>query len=189
MAWSLIPKEEKFFELIEAQATHNVAAAKAFREMARKWTRDIAPFDRLRDIEHEADVTCHEIYDRLNRTFVTPFDREDIRELAGELDTVTDLIESVGQRMFLYQIDKSTDDLVHLTDILWQATENVRKAISELKTPDKTRRIMDYCIEINRLENAGDHALGIAIGKLFSGKPDPLEVMKWKEIYETVEEA
>lgn len=189
MAWSLIPKEEKFFELFEEQAAHNVAAAKVFREMANKWSREVGSFDRLRDIEHEADITCHDIYDKLNRTFVTPFDREDIRELAGELDTVTDLIESVAQRMYLYQIDKSTEDLVQLTDILWQATENVRKAIKELQNPEKSRHVMDYCIEVNRLENAGDHALGVAIGKLFQGKPDPLEVMKWKEIYETVEEA
>ncbi|OGR94052.1 MAG: hypothetical protein A2V88_10110 [Elusimicrobia bacterium RBG_16_66_12] len=189
MAFNLIPKEEKFFELFEAQAAHNVAAAKVFRDMAQKWSRDLASFDRLRDIEHEADMTCHEIYDRLNRTFVTPFDREDIRELAGELDTVVDLIESVGQRMYLYQIDKSTDDLVRLTDILWQAAETVRKAVGELKTPEKSRRVMDYCIEVNRLENAGDQALGTAIGKLFQGKPDPLEVMKWKEIYETIEQA
>ena len=189
MAWTLIPKEEKFFELFEAQAVHSVAAAKLFREMALKWSRDNAPFDRLREIEQEADITCHDIYEKLNRTFVTPFDREDIRDLASELDTITDLIESVGQRMFLYQIDRSTDDLVQLTDILWQATENVRKAIAELQNPEKTRHVMDYCIEINRLENAGDYALGVAIGKLFQGKPDPLEVMKWKEIYETIEQA
>jgi predicted phosphate transport protein (TIGR00153 family) len=189
MAWNLIPKEEKFFELFEAQAAHNVAAAKVFREMALKWSRETASFDRLRDIEHEADMTCHEIYDKLNRTFVTPFDREDIRDLASELDTVTDLIESVGQRMYLYQIDKSNEDLVRLTDILWQCTETVRKAIAELQSPEKSRRVLDYCIEVNRLENAGDQALGAAIGRLFQGKPDPLEVMKWKEIFETVEEA
>lgn len=189
MAFNLIPKEEKFFELFEAQAAHNVAAAKVFRELALKWTRETAPFDRLREIEHEADMTCHEIYDKLNRTFVTPFDREDIRELAGELDTVVDLIEAVGRRMYLYQIDHATDDLVRLTDILWQCTETLRKAVAEMKTPEKSRRVMDYCIEVNRLENAGDQALGVAIGKLFQGKPDPLEVMKWKEIYDTIEQA
>ena len=189
MAFHLIPKEEKFFELFEAQAAHNVAAAKVFRDMSLKWSRELESFDRLRDIEHEADMTCHEIYDKLNRTFVTPFDREDIRELAGELDTVVDLIESVGQRMYLYQIDKSTEDLVRLSDILWQSTETVRKAVAELKTPEKSRRVMDYCIEVNRLENAGDQALGVAIGKLFMGKPEPLEVIKWKEIYETIEQA
>lgn len=189
MAFNLIPKEEKFFELFESQAAHGVAAAKVFRELALKWTRDTGPFDRLRDIEHEADITCHEIYDRLNRTFVTPFDREDIRELASELDTVVDLIESVGQRMRLYQIEASNEDLVRMADVLWQCTETVRKAVAELKTPEKSRRVFDYCIEVNRLENAGDQALGAAIGRLFQGKPDPLEVIKWKEIYETVEQA
>lgn len=189
MAFSMLPKEEKFFELFEAQAAHNVNAAKVFREMALKWSRETAPFDKLRDIEHEADITCHEIYDKLNRTFITPFDSEDIRELASELDTVVDLIESVGQRMYLYRIEKSNDDLVQLTDILWQATETVRKAIAELQNPQKSRRVIDYCIEVNRLENAGDQALGVAIGKLFQGNPDPLEVMKWKEIYETIEQA
>lgn len=189
MAFNLIPKEEKFFELFEAQAAHNAEAAKLFRDMALKWTREMTPFDRLRDIEHEADITCHEIYDRLNRTFVTPFDREDIRELASELDTVVDLIESVGQRMRLYQIEASNEDLVRMADVLWQCTETVRKAVAELKTPEKSRRVFDYCIEVNRLENAGDQALGAAIGRLFQGKPDPLEVIKWKEIYETVEQA
>ena len=189
MALNLIPKEEKFFELFAVQAAHNAEAAKLFREMALKWSRDTASFDRLREIEHEADITCHEIYDKLNRTFVTPFDREDIRELASELDTVVDLIESVGQRMYLYQINNSTEDLVRLTDILWQCTETVRKAVTELQIPEKSRRVMDYCIEVNRLENAGDQALGVAIGKLFTGKPDPLEVIKWKEIYETIEQA
>ena len=72
---------------------------------------------------------------------------------------------------------------------MWLCTETVRKAIAELQTPEKSRRVMDYCIEVNRLENAGDKTLGVAIGKLFMGKPDPLEVMKWKEIYETIEEA
>src|SRR5208282_2893513 len=98
--------------------------------MALKWTRDMAPFDALRDIEHEADMTCHDIYDKLNRTFVTPFDREDIRELASELDTVVDLIESAGSRMYLYQIEQSNDDLVRLTDILFQSTETLRKAVA-----------------------------------------------------------
>src|SRR5580658_1159567 len=85
LAFNLIPKEEKFFELFEAQAAHGVAAAKILRDLSLKWTQDNEPFDRLRDIEHEADLACHDIYDKLNRTFVTPFDREDIRDLASDL--------------------------------------------------------------------------------------------------------
>jgi predicted phosphate transport protein (TIGR00153 family) len=189
MAFSLIPKEEKFFELFELQAEHAVDAAKAFKDLAGNFAPDSDIFARLEDIEHEADITTHEVHDRLNRTFVTPFDREDIHALAGELDDIVDLVESISTRMRLYRVDRSTDDLRELADILWRAALDVRKAISELKNPDKKRRVLDHCIEINRLENAGDRALDAAIGRLFQGAPDPLEVIKWKEIYEGAEAA
>jgi uncharacterized protein len=189
MRFNLIPKEEKFFELFDAQAAHNVAAAKVFKELAQKWDVKSDAFAKLQEIEHEADISTHEIYDKLNRTFITPFDREDIHELASELDDIVDLVQSVASRMQLYHVDHSSDDLVTLADILYNATENVRKAIAELKNPEKTRRVQDYCIEVNRLENAGDRALEQAMSKLFNGKPDPLEVIKWKEIYEGIETA
>lgn len=189
MAFSFLPKEEKFFELFETQAAHNVEAAKIFKALAEKWDHKSEAFHTLQDTEHEADITTHEIYDKLNRTFITPFDREDIHDLAGELDDVVDILQSVASRMQLYHVDHSTDDLVQLAGILYDATETVLKALIELKNPEKTRRVLDYCIEINRLENAGDRALEQAINKLFNGKPDPLEVIKWKEIYEGLEAA
>ena len=189
MAFNLIPKEEKFFELFEAQAAHNVEAARVFKDLAQKYVLESPAFDRLRDIEHEADITTHEIIDKLNRTFVTPFDREDIHALASEFDDVVDLIQSIASRMQLYRVATVTDDLGQLADILWQATENVRKAVVELRNPERTRRLLDHCIEVNRLENAGDHVLGVALGKLFDGSPDPLTVIKWKEIYEVTETA
>lgn len=189
MAFSLIPKEQKFFELFEAQAAHNVEAARVFKELVQKWSLESPAFDRLREIEHEADITTHEIKDRLNRTFVTPFDREDIHALASELDDIVDIIQAISSRMFLYRIDHSSDELVQMADILLQSTENIRKAVREMQAPEKQRRLLDYCIEINRLENAGDHALGLALGRLFQGTPDPLEVMKWKEVYEVTEAA
>ena len=189
MAFSLIPREEKFFDLFEAQAIHNVEAAKLFRELARNWSLQSPIFDKLQDIEHEADISTHEIMDRLNRTFVTPIDREDIHSLAGEMDDVVDLIQSLASRMQLYRVDHSTDELAQMADCLFQATETVKKAVASLKDPSNQRRILDYCIEINRLENSGDHIFEVALGKLFSGKPDPLEVMKWKEIYEVTEQA
>ena len=189
MGFSLIPKEEKFFDLFAVQASHNVEAAKVFHELTQNWKTDSPAFARITDIEHEADISTHEIIDKLNRTFVTPFDREDIHALASELDDVVDLIQSIATRMQLYRVDHSTEELIALAEILKNSTENVRKAIAELKNPEKSRRVLDYCIEINRLENAGDRALEQALGKLFQGKPDPLEVMKWKEIYESTEYA
>lgn len=187
--FSFMPKEEKFFELFEAQAAHNVEAAKAFQKLAENWSLDPEAFRKLQDIEHEADITTHEIYDRLNRTFITPFDREDIHALASELDDIVDIVQSVASRMSLYHVDHSTDDLRRMAGIVVDGAENVRKAIVEMKNPEKTRRVQDYCIEINRLENACDRALEQALSKLFDGKPDPLEVIKWKEIYEGIEAA
>ena len=189
MGFSLIPKEEKFFELFNAQAAHNVEAAKVFLELAKKWDAKSPLIDKLQEIEHEADITTHEIYDRLNRTFITPFDREDIHALGAELDDVVDIVQSVASRMQLYHVDHSTEDLVTLAETLLHAAENMGKAVAELAHPDKAARIQGYCIEVNRLENAGDRALEHAISKLFQGKPDPLEVIKWKEIYEGIEAA
>jgi len=189
MAFSILPKEEKFFKLFEAQALYNVKAVKAFKELVNEWDPKSPAFEAIREIEHEADITTHEIYDRLNRTFITPFDREDIHQLASEMDDIVDAVQSLCNRMHLYKIKHSTPDLVQLVDILDQAVEAIRKAIFDLQDGDKSRRVLDYCIEINRLENTGDHARDVALGKLFEGTPDPIEVMKWKEIYEVVEEA
>jgi uncharacterized protein len=189
MAFSLIPKEEKFFEFFDAQAAHNVEAARVFKQLVQSWSQQSPLIEKLHDIEHEADITTHEIFDKLNRSFITPFDREDIHALASELDDVVDIVQSVASRMQLYHVETIHDDLGQMADILLHATENVRKALSELKHPEKTRRMQDYCIEINRLENAGDRALEQAISRLFKGKPDPLEVIKWKEIYEGLEAA
>ena len=185
--FSFMPKEEKFFELFQKQAAHNVEGAKLFHEMVKSWSLEPERFRKLQDIEHEADITTHEIFDRLNRTFITPFDREDIHELGSEMDDIVDLVQSIATRMQLFHIETTTPELVQLSEILWQSADTVRKAVTDLADKEKTRRVLDYCIEINRLENAGDRALEAAIGKLFHGKPDALEVIKWKEIYEGLE--
>lgn len=182
-----IPREEKFFDLFEAQAAHNVEAARVFKDLVAKWSLESPSFNKLQDIEHEADITTHEVYDRLNRTFITPFDREDIHELASELDDIVDLVQSVSTRMKIYGINRSDASLTTLSEILLSATENIQKAVVELRHPSKARRVLDYCIEINRLENAGDRALEEALRQLFKGSPDPLEVIKWKEVYEGIE--
>jgi predicted phosphate transport protein (TIGR00153 family) len=189
MAFNLLPKEEKFFKLFEAQAAYNTKAVKTFKELVKNWDERSSAFEVIREIEHEADITTHEIYDKLNRTFITPFDREDIHQLASEMDDIVDMVQSLCNRMHLYHIRNSTPDLVQLIDILDQATDAIRKAIGDLQDKDKTRRVLDYCIEINRLENTGDHARDMALSKLFEGQPDPIEVIKWKEIYELVEAA
>ncbi|MDD5656478.1 MAG: DUF47 family protein [Elusimicrobia bacterium] len=184
-----MPKEEKFFALFEAQADHNAQAVKMFKELVQNWDPKSPAFDKIRELEHEADITTHEIFDKLNRTFITPFDREDIHQLASELDDIVDAVQSLSNRMLLYKIQHSTPDLINLVDILDQAADAIRKAVGNLQDKGKLRRVLDYCIEINRLENTGDHARDIALSKLFEGTPDPIEVIKWKEVYEVVEYA
>ncbi|MFA6315808.1 MAG: DUF47 family protein [Elusimicrobiota bacterium] len=187
MAFSLIPKEEKFYELFIVQAEAGVKAAKIFRDLIKDWSLESPAFDALRDLEHEADITTHEIKDKLNRTFVTPFDREDIHSLASELDDVVDIIQSTANRMRLYRITACRPELLELTNVLAESAEQVQKAVTVLGKNDKTRRLLDHCIEINRLENEGDALLAKAIGNLFAGGNDPIEVLKWDRCFEAVE--
>ena len=189
MAFSLIPKEEKFFDLFETQANRILEAANLFKELISHWNLDSPLIAKIKDMEHEADITTHEIKDKLNRTFITPFDREDIYELASKMDDVIDLIEGTASRMHRYHINNSTLELVQLAEILYQSVETLKKAIYGLRDMRKSNRILEYCIEINSLENSGDHMQELAMEKLFANHHDPLDVIKWKEIYELTETA
>ncbi|MFA6091498.1 MAG: DUF47 family protein [Elusimicrobiota bacterium] len=189
MAFTLIPKEEKFFALFDAQAAHGVAAAKAFRELVLNWEPQSPLIEKLHEIEHEADLSTHEIKDKINRTFITPFDREDIHLLASELDDIVDIINATAVRMSLYRLSECRPQLCGLADILCQAAESIQKAIACLSDPAKSRRLMDCCIETNRLENEGDKLLAQAIEELFRAPTDPIEVIKWERIYEATEAA
>jgi uncharacterized protein Yka (UPF0111/DUF47 family) len=170
MAFSLIPREEKFFDLFEQQVKSLTVAASIFLELVKDWSDKHPGIAKLRDLEHECDITTHEIMDMLNRTFVTPFDREDIHALAKELDDVVDIIQAISERMLLFNITKTSEDLIELARTLEEAISNVS-------------------IEINRLENRGDRTSERAIGNLFHGNPDPMDVLKWKEIYDATESA
>ena len=189
MAFSLIPREEKFFDLFEQQVKSLMEAAATFLELVNDWKPNHPAIARLRDLEHECDITTHEIMDKLNRTFVTPFDREDIHSLAKELDDVVDIIQAISERMLLFNVTKTTEDLAELGRTLQEAISNVAKAITSIRELNRPRRILDYCIEINRLENRGDRTYEKAIGNLFDHNPDPMDVLKWKEIYDSTESA
>ncbi|OGR87162.1 MAG: hypothetical protein A3A86_08230 [Elusimicrobia bacterium RIFCSPLOWO2_01_FULL_60_11] len=189
MSFSLLPREEKFFDLFEDQAEHICKAARIFKELLGAWDPRSPLIDKIRDVEHESDIITHDIIDKLNRTFITPFDREDIHELATEMDDVVDLTQGAAARLQLYKIDKITEELPQLAGVLLQATEALKNAILSLTDMSKSRRILDYCIEINRLENIGDQIQETGMGKLFADHPDPLQVIKWKEIYEITETA
>lgn len=189
MAFSLIPREEKFFDLFDQMARSLQDAAALFKELSMNWDPNSQAIQKLRDLEHECDITTHEIMDKLNRTFVTPIDREDIHVLATELDDVVDIIQAISERMLLFRIDRVREDLIELAKILEEAIANVTKAITSIRDLNRPRRILDYCIEINRLENRADRTFEQAIARLFDNVVEPLEIIKWKEIYETAESA
>ena len=187
MRFSLIPKEEKFFELLEEASENVIKAAKAFQSLLNHWSPTSPEFQNIRDLEHAGDRMTHEIIDKLNRTFITPLDREDIFSLATELDDVVDIIQATTDRMQLYRIQSSTPHLVKMADVIVNATQVVSQAIKSLRDLSHTRRTLDYCIEVNRLENEGDALLKTALGELFADHGDVLNIIKWKEVYEATE--
>lgn len=189
MNFSLIPKEQKFFDMFDRAAKNAVATAGVYKELVNNYRLDHPNIQKIRDLEHEGDIITHEVMDSLNRTFITPFDREDIHALASDLDNIVDAIQAVSDRMQMYHIDCQDPHIGKLADILLKATYEVEKAVREMADFKNARRVMDHCIEINRLENEGDAALKEAIENLFKGTPHPLHVIKWKEVYEITEAA
>jgi predicted phosphate transport protein (TIGR00153 family) len=143
---------------------------------------------RIEETEHEGDITTHEIMERLNTTFVIPIDAEDIRALASTLDDVLDYIEATSDRMILYEVGAPSPYMVDLVRILELAAAEVVKGVAGLHDLKRPRRMLDHCIEINRLENDGDRVSRRALAELFK-TATPMDAIKWKEIYEHVEVA
>ncbi len=189
MRFSLLPREEKFFDLFERAAQNAIDAAAAFKELLKNYTDVENKVRKIEDLEHEGDIITHEIFDKLNRSFITPIDREDIHSLASEIDDVVDFLKATSDRMLLYKIEAPTADIINLSDTLLKAITETAKAIRGLRDLKHPRRMQEYCIEVNSLENEGDNILKNAVSKLFNDRMDPLDVIKWKEIYENTESA
>lgn len=188
MPW-LVAKEEAFFDMFERAAKNLSDAVEVFVGMIKDFKKLEKGVQKLDELEHEGDIITHEIMDKLNRTFITPLDRDDIHAIAAGIDDVLDLTEEVADRIFLYKLEKPTQHLVQMALILHQAVAEVSKAITSLRDLKRPRRILDYAIEINRLENEADMLLKMAMVELFEKTTSPLEVIKWKEVYESVEKA
>lgn len=183
----LIPREEKFFEFFKEAAGNILDAAKVLLQMMEEQGGNFQEYwKQLEDLEHEGDKITHQIIRKLNRTFITPIDREDIHSLTVALDDVMDLIEAAAARMSLYKIKEPTEEARKLTRVILKSAEEIVKAVSNLERMDD---VMEHCIEINRLENVADEISREAIANLFEKGNDPIEVIKWKEIYETLETA
>ncbi len=140
----------------------------------------------VKAIEHEGDEITHALFTKLNQTFITPFDREDIYELCSRLDDVIDLIDAGASRFVLYRVDTVRTGTVDLVKVLVSATAEVESAIRALETPEKA---LKHCIEINRYENDSDRLCRTLIAQLFDEEKDSVQIIKWKEIFEVIETA
>jgi len=185
----LLPREEDFFGLFERHAALTVEGAKEFLRLVSGRENIRALAARIKEIEHETDVITHTCVERLHTTFITPFDRDDIHRLITRMDDVMDFIESASERMALYELRDMTTEVREMAEVLVRATEAVATAVAGLANLKRPQAVLDACIEVNRLENEGDEILRNAVANLFRATPDPLLVMKWKEIYEALENA
>jgi predicted phosphate transport protein (TIGR00153 family) len=181
----IIPKEEKFSDYFEQAAQNILRGAETLKTMMDLYLHPQQSASKLKDLEHEGDRITHEIIKKLNQTFITPFDREDIYSLTSALDDVLDLIEAAADRMVLYNIASPTPEARALSNIIYQSCQEIEKAIVLLRGLDEV--YYKHCVEINRLENEADRITRDAIARLFQGDYSPYEVIKWKEIYETLE--
>jgi len=181
-----IPREEKFFEMFEAAARNIVRGAQLLQELMEHYQNPEKQAEVILEVENIGDTITHDIIHKLNQAFITPIDREDIYALSSALDDVLDLIEAVSDRMIMYKITETTEIAKRLSDIIYKSAEEIMKGVYLLRTVGDVR---PCCIEINRLENEADRIARDAVAELFEKERDPIAILKWKEIYEHLEEA
>ncbi len=185
-----IRREEKFFKLFEESARNMVKTARRLKEMVDTWDNIEGRVAEITELEHAGDTITHQIMEQLNRTFVTPFDREDITQLAHVLDDVTDFIHAAADAMLIYKIDQPSQRAKELADIRVQAASEVERAIPRMRQHGKElKQILEHCVEINRLENMADRVFRSALAELFNDTSDIIYIIKWREIYEQMESA
>jgi hypothetical protein len=184
----LFTKEIDFFEIFDRASVNVTKAASLLVDMMEKFDNIEDRAKEIYEVEQEGDILTHEIMKNLNKTFITPIDREDLHSLAASMDDVLDLIWGAVDRLIVFKIRETTKEAISMSKDLLVTTEVMHKAINNLKEKNYSH-IQDYCIEINRLENRIDRDFRDALGKLFDEVKDPILIIKWKEIYEHLEDA
>jgi len=188
--FSFIPRDMEFYTLFEQETANLVVAAEKLVDLFNNYENVEAKAKELKDLEHRGDVITHEIIARVHRTFVTPIDREDITLLAHSLDDVMDFIEAAGRTAFFYRIAQPTERARELASIVAKLTVKLNEVMPQLRHHDKFNWILKQCVEINTLENEADDVFHAALAELFEAcAKDACEVIKWREIYEHLENA
>lgn len=184
---SFIPREKKFFAFFEQSAQNAVKITQQLKDMVCIWENVKERVGVITDLEHQGDAITHQIFEQLHRSFVTPFDREDIALLAHSLDDVTDFIHAAADAMLLYKVERPTHRAKELADIVVQAVVEVERAVSEMHDRIGRKQLLKRCVEINRLENIGDSVYRSAMAELFDDSADIANLIKWREIYNHME--
>src|SRR5436309_2026307 len=181
----LLPREEEFFDLFVEVATRNKEAAQQLRELFQAHPERRTPrVEAIKRLEHEADQITHEVVNRLDRTFITPLDREDIHELASDLDDVMDAIDGTARRSQIFHLGLAPQGVKQLTEVIQRMVGVLAEGVGRLKKGDD---VMKYCIEAKKLEEEGDAIYHEALGRMFETERDAIEIIKWKEIYDNLE--
>lgn len=182
-----LPRECNFFNLFDKQVAYAVDAAIYFKELVCKGAIDDKSLQKMKDIEHQGDEVAHEIIERLNKTFITPFDREDIHKLAKELDDVVDMLYTIVNRMKVYKITTVDKNLIEFAGIIEKSVRAVECAVKAMRSTKLLKAVSDACVEVNSFENIGDALRDSVLAELFETAKDPITVIKMKEIYQDAE--
>lgn len=187
--FNLLPRDTVFYDLFEGMSRHAVSSAEHLRQLAQKFPDITSSIQRIREEEHAADELAHKALERLDRTFITPFDREDIHDLVGELDDIVDAVDALAKRFPLFHIKAMEPIFLRQADVLVGATVALDDAVHRLRKSRKLSELSDALIEIHHKESLGDDNHHAAMSRLFQGDTDALEVIKWKELYDLIENA
>jgi uncharacterized protein Yka (UPF0111/DUF47 family) len=183
----LLPREEDFYELFVEVARRTAEAAGLLRELLTgKPERARYCADQIKRLENEADELTHEVVRRLDRTFITPIDREDIHLLASDLDDVMDRIDGTARRAQIFRVGRTPDGIEPMCDLVGRVSDEVLQAVTKLRDKDD---VMMHCIRAKRLEEEADAVYQEMLGRLFDTETDPIRIIKWKEIFDTLEHA
>ena len=184
----IIPQERQFFDLLAEMAATVDEGAAALTDLLNDF-RDVPTKQRhIKDIEHRGDELVHNVFEELNKTFITPIDREDIQALASELDNVLDMVDAAANRLHLYDVDRPTEAMIRLGGVIAEATHLLKDAVGMIRHMRQADEVERIAVEVHRLENVADDVMNNAVAALFKEK-DPIRIIKFKEIVEVLEQA
>jgi predicted phosphate transport protein (TIGR00153 family) len=187
MAFSLLPREDVYFDLFTEMTVKIQEASAVLMEMMRDSTGDVSSYTkRIKDVEHSCDQLMHKITTKLNKSFITPFDREDIYGLSVALDDICDYIDAAARAMVMFDIRQSNEYATHLSRIIESLSVEIHAAVAMLNKPNGMNA---HFVEIHRLENEADDVYFRAMGDLFKNSSNPVNIIKWKELYDILENA